>query len=174
MVSPRLVRNGLLLGTTASLIACVHRMAPVSPSPALSGGRRLAQVSETQIQPREILRQIPGSVAEPEATTQLVSIGQSQIATTFTPDAFQGQPGLYTGFAPGFSADILSRAMFYPVDDAFVPYTLTNGQYVPVSFYDESTGWYFYPMLVLRQGQLVPVYYVVANLIPTYAVAYPV
>ncbi len=181
MVSLRLVRNLLLMGLSGSLLACSAHVVGLSPGQPLAGTHPVMQVSQIvepvvhELDAATLLQEAPSRIPMSRASSELVRVGQDQIASEFAPDTFTGEPGVYVGFAPGFSTDIFANALFYETQQGtYIPYVLTGEQYVPLCFFDQSTGLYFYPMLVLQQGEMVPAYYVADSLFPSYTLAYPI
>lgn len=158
---PSCARAAGVLGTavlgTAALAACTAIPQPGAVSP---GDLRPSLDAKAQLfhSGRRILAELPATVPAPQAETLLQPPPGPQVAPRFTPDTWNGQAGLYQGYAPGLTADVLARSRFYPQGDWLFPYYNQGGQYAPISYLHQTTGMHLYPAYLAHQGLQYPVY----------------
>ncbi len=174
MVSRPTLRRIGLLTLAGTLIACAHQPQPTAPNSAPPGGKSAFSISQLVAPDPSVFETVPDAIPMAEAAARLAEISLSQVSAAFQSDVYTGQPGMLRGFAPGFNAELFERSRFFRAGDMWIPYTMSEGQYLPLALVDRSTGTYFYPALLRVEGILVPVYHAVRRLLEPYSLAIPV
>ncbi|MBI6546373.1 MAG: hypothetical protein HY692_06230 [Cyanobacteria bacterium NC_groundwater_1444_Ag_S-0.65um_54_12] len=173
MVSPLFLRRLSLAGLTGLLAACTSQATFLATTSGLAS-HRSTQFITNRDSLGELLTRIPSSIPTADAA-QLIPIAPEQIATSFETDTFTGIGGMFRGFAPGFTAEIFGNSLFLPVDGLLIPYTQSAADdYVPLVFFSQNTGFYFYPALRIAGDLLVPIFFASRALLAPYITIIPV